>query len=252
MENIHVLPTDKPSRLLIYDGKLGLSKSFQYGSDAIQNQNIYITSNSKFVRDEYTTDGIEVIKATPKLVDAQGLINRRDWNKIIITTDQELIKDGVQAINDEFLEWFVKNPSCEKIKVIKRPKGLKEVLRPLENDKYKIIIPKDEPFKHKVETIPAEEILANRSNAYEFIDFDLGLDELQPYIGPFLLLNGFEKKEDNVYTNLKCTVTVLEGCYEIIFQSKYGEVSTYTDSWSIPHLVGVLTWNDLIDKNYKK
>jgi hypothetical protein len=30
----------------------------------------------------------------------------------------------------------------------------------------------DEPFKHKVETIPAEEILANRSNAYEFIDFD--------------------------------------------------------------------------------
>jgi hypothetical protein len=30
----------------------------------------------------------------------------------------------------------------------------------------------NEPFKHKVETIPAEEILANRSNAYEFIDFD--------------------------------------------------------------------------------
>jgi hypothetical protein len=30
----------------------------------------------------------------------------------------------------------------------------------------------NEPFKHKVETIPTEEILANRSNAYEFIDFD--------------------------------------------------------------------------------
>jgi len=30
----------------------------------------------------------------------------------------------------------------------------------------------DEPFKHKVEVIPAEEILANRSNAYEFIDFN--------------------------------------------------------------------------------
>jgi hypothetical protein len=30
----------------------------------------------------------------------------------------------------------------------------------------------DEPFRHKVEIIPAEEILANRSNAYEFIDFD--------------------------------------------------------------------------------
>ena len=30
----------------------------------------------------------------------------------------------------------------------------------------------DEPFKHKVEAIPAEEILANRSNAYEFIDLE--------------------------------------------------------------------------------
>jgi hypothetical protein len=30
----------------------------------------------------------------------------------------------------------------------------------------------NEPFKHKVEIIPAEEVLANRSNAYEFIDFD--------------------------------------------------------------------------------
>lgn len=30
----------------------------------------------------------------------------------------------------------------------------------------------DEPFKHKVEVLSKEEILANRSNAYEFIDFD--------------------------------------------------------------------------------
>jgi hypothetical protein len=35
--------------------------------------------------------------------------------KIILTTDQDLIKDGVQAIDDEFLEWFVKNPSCEEV-----------------------------------------------------------------------------------------------------------------------------------------
>lgn len=37
--------------------------------------------------------------------------------KIILTTDQDLIKDGIQAINDEFLEWFVKNPSCEEVKL---------------------------------------------------------------------------------------------------------------------------------------
>jgi hypothetical protein len=112
----------------------------------------------------------------------------------------------------------------------------------------------DEPFKHKVEAIPAEEILANRSNAYEFIVFDLGLEELNPHIGPFLLKNGFEKfkYEDNIYTNSECTINVLEGCYEILFENEWGEVSTYTDSWSIPHLVGVLTWHDLIDRNYIK
>ena len=112
----------------------------------------------------------------------------------------------------------------------------------------------DEPFKHKVETIPAEEILANRSNAYEFIDFDKQeTKELNPYIGPFLLRNGFEKKEDNIYSNSKCTVIVTEDQYQIIFDyPEYGEVSTYTDSPSIIHLVGILTWNDLIDKNYKK
>jgi hypothetical protein len=29
--------------------------------------------------------------------------------KIILTTDLDLIKDGVQSIDNEFLEWFVKN-----------------------------------------------------------------------------------------------------------------------------------------------
>jgi hypothetical protein len=32
--------------------------------------------------------------------------------------------------------------------------------------------PKQAPFKHKVESLSTEEVLANRSNAYEFIDFD--------------------------------------------------------------------------------
>jgi hypothetical protein len=39
-------------------------------------------------------------------------------SKIIPTTDQNLIKERVQAINDEFLEWFVKNPSCEEVEVL--------------------------------------------------------------------------------------------------------------------------------------
>ena len=40
------------------------------------------------------------------------------FKKIILTTDQDLIKDGVQSIDDEFLEWFVKNSSCEEVEAV--------------------------------------------------------------------------------------------------------------------------------------
>ena len=38
---------------------------------------------------------------------------------IILTTNKSLINDGVQAIDDEFLQWFVKNPSCKRVRVDK-------------------------------------------------------------------------------------------------------------------------------------
>jgi len=67
--------------------------------------------------------------------------------KIILTTDTKLIKDGVQAIDDEFLEWFVKNASCEEVKVDKAEHGIykDDVYYKLSNKIfYKIIIPKEE------------------------------------------------------------------------------------------------------------
>jgi hypothetical protein len=60
------------------------------------------------------------------------------WKKIILTTDQDLIKDGVQAIDDEFLEWFVKNPSCEFVEINKYAYAKPNF------GNYKIIIPKEE------------------------------------------------------------------------------------------------------------
>jgi hypothetical protein len=84
----------------------------------------------------------------------------RYYAKIILTTDQDLIKDGVQAIDDTFLEWFVKNPSCEEVEV--KSEILyehKDTYRPYQSDcknltKTKInyylsIIPKEEPKQEK-------------------------------------------------------------------------------------------------------
>ena len=65
----------------------------------------------------------------------------KTWRtKIILTTDDLLIKDGVQAIDEKFLEWFVKNPSCESVEVSY------EVLKPFQsNDKgYIIHLPDNE------------------------------------------------------------------------------------------------------------
>ena len=79
------------------------------------------------------------------------------------------------------------------------------------------------------------------------------VEDNNPYIEPFLLRNGFKKQKNNSYDNLKCIITVLDGYYQIDWNHvKYGEISTYTDSYSILHLVGILTWNGLIDRNYKK
>ena len=82
--------------------------------------------------------------------------------KIILTTDQDLINDSVQAIDDEFLEWFVKNPSCESVEVSKVNKiGLQSIdvldkkhdlskgiynaiIKDANKLIYKIIIPKEE------------------------------------------------------------------------------------------------------------
>ena len=77
--------------------------------------------------------------------------------------------------------------------------------------------------------------------------------EINHHIASFLLKNGFEEIGGDSYRNPKCTITVLDACYKITFDHlEHEEVSTYTDSWSILHLVGILTWHDLIDRNYIK
>jgi hypothetical protein len=134
MKNIHLLSTDKQSRL-----QLQMNGNFHIENGqtiALRNyQNIYITSDERPNSDEYyIIDDIydEVLKNDfLKFID-------NNCKKIILTTDQDLIKDGVQEIDDEFLEWFVKNPSCEEVEV---EKYFHEVGDTYD---YEIIIPKKE------------------------------------------------------------------------------------------------------------
>jgi hypothetical protein len=85
--------------------------------------------------------------------------------KVILTTNDLLINDGVQAIADTFLEWFVKNPSCEFVEINKEYLSntgeWKEVLLPSEWEvdtkfRYKIIIPQEEPKQEKWDKLNKE------------------------------------------------------------------------------------------------
>ena len=118
MKNIHVLPTDKPSRLHFFY-EVALTITSEYKNSVCDTEvNIYITSDDKIKEGDwfYASD--------------RNTIHKNQWKsdikyefpfyyKIILTTDQDLIKDGVQPIDDKFLEWFVKNPSCESVEVQK-------------------------------------------------------------------------------------------------------------------------------------
>jgi hypothetical protein len=140
MKNIHVLPTDKPSRLHEYDflSPMGISKEYLQWR---LGRNIYITS------DEEIKDGDWVYSEKYKNVLQFKLpSNKYFYKKIILTTDQDLIADGVQNIDDKFLEWFVKNPICEFVEVEK------DYYEEISGDDffkkvnyYAIIIPKEEP-----------------------------------------------------------------------------------------------------------
>jgi len=164
MGNIHLIPTDKLSNLCIDNscGELIYFTPMGFSTKHTTCQHIYITNSEEIKEGDYVcaSGGVRFVKTLnkdrAKTFKDDGIISKQspssschlsNYKKIILTTDQDLIKDGVQVIDDEFLEWFVKNSSCEWIEIIddtftvgemsKLPFGTK-------NHKYKIIIPKSE------------------------------------------------------------------------------------------------------------
>lgn len=138
-KNLLILPTDKPSRLFTASesGKLCWTRSY-FNQVGLLNRNhhLYITCDEEIKVNDYITDGYAVWKWK----DDSSLLGRR---KVILTTDRELIADGVQAIDDNFLEWIIKNPSCEVVEVKSFVNGNVERI-------YEAIVPKEET---KLETL---------------------------------------------------------------------------------------------------
>jgi hypothetical protein len=149
MKNIHLIPTDNYSQLVNSTSKYGglfLSKYYSPMKDMGDSyQNIYIT-NSEEIKEGVDQWYLDKVLNEP--YNSGGAQYSSNQDVIILTTDQDL--DGVQAIDDEFLEWFVRNPSCESVEVIKdlfqvnqnNPvlKGSTTLVK-----QHRIIIPQEEP-----------------------------------------------------------------------------------------------------------
>ena len=96
-------------------------------------ENIYITTHEHIGEGDWFIRGDEIYRCfrvhktdieflTP--IDSVYCGLNTFWDKeyckkIILTTDKNLITDNVQSIDDDFLQWFVNNPSCESVDVVK-------------------------------------------------------------------------------------------------------------------------------------
>ena len=104
MKNLHVLPTDCPSRLR-YNIKTRiweLNEFHKYHTDIKSTHNIYITSDEEIKMQDWciTAKGnlLQMIEGDTAL--GFALLGCK---KIILTTDQELIVDGIEQISEDVL-----------------------------------------------------------------------------------------------------------------------------------------------------
>jgi hypothetical protein len=151
MKNIFLLPTDQLTSVLYgKDDKYKLANSTMsmdwfISSAGYKPKHIYITSDEDLILGGFHFNS--KYGDEPQKTDQRDIESRKYWeeeyyyiSKIILTTDPTLIADGVQSIDDEFLKWFVKNPSCEFVEVNKKLVEFPLTFKMM----YKIIIPQEE------------------------------------------------------------------------------------------------------------
>lgn len=109
MKNIHILHSKKPTKLVLNHNNELCFNDTRYLKEY---KNIHITSDEEIKRGDWfmALDGTDdYYKANEIFLEIIREDIKRTARKIILTTEQDLIDDGVQAIDDELLKLFVKN-----------------------------------------------------------------------------------------------------------------------------------------------
>lgn len=180
MKNIHIIPTPKPNKLVsnLIEGMCSKDtmavNSIKATWYVLKYQNIYITSKDEATKGDYIMHGGVVYKVAQTGLqfsgaytmrvfekdDSEGfaVVNPKLASKIVITSDEDLIKDGVQATPDGFLEWIAMNPTCDFVridKLLQKRHGVTWHVVPTQKTGneadgiyrfyYMVILPKEEP-----------------------------------------------------------------------------------------------------------
>lgn len=125
------------TKITLYKTASGKPLNLSTNTDILShhtNQHLYIISDDEIKEHDWVTDGVKIIQASSKLVEAQGLIGRRDWKKIIATTDtslkyyidgngnkslHELTKSGYVEFlpqpSQQFIEKYIEGYNCNNI-----------------------------------------------------------------------------------------------------------------------------------------
>jgi hypothetical protein len=169
MKNIHVLPKDIFNRLGVdHYGKTPTQIKI---AEFLININIYITNYEEIKDGEEIKNKWLLDKDTNKVFKCKNIIAASDPNrrlvKVILTTDSDLIANGVQKIDDDFLQWFVKNSSCEEVEVETFFVPRKTIGYDFN---YKIIIPKKKKKMKETLEKAAERYSANELSKLGFIN----------------------------------------------------------------------------------
>lgn len=137
MKNIHLIETDKPSRIHMTSQNELVLCDLYFGKNTINGQHTYVTSDKQINEGDWcysipkgvlfkvgskyeSTSGVVLVEDLDTSLLKRGPsleITESDCRKVILTTDNELIKDNVQEIDDNFLSWFIKNPNTEKVTI---------------------------------------------------------------------------------------------------------------------------------------
>jgi hypothetical protein len=229
MKNLHLKITDKPSRLVLetINNNLFLTTTTEFPSKIMVFKNIYITSDEEIKEGDWFYNTIS-LKPEPFKVceNGNGYVNcikyshnRIDCKKIILTTDVDLIVDGVQTIEDDFLEWFVNNPSCEFIKVIRNKKlsgknifdakegdlvfnnhGFGGIIQELSNDiRVHIVSENGEGYMETAITADngIDTLIINNYKVHEYTDYKIIIPQEEPYDRTYqpIILSDIDKEE---------------------------------------------------------